>query len=124
MTAVARLLSTLHDDQGRVTIAGFYDTVRPLQEWERTAWSQLPYGDTDVLHVTGAPDLFGENGYTSLERAWGRPTAEVNGIGGGFQGVGTKTVLPREAFAKLTFRLVPDQTPDDVVAKVKPMMSS
>ena len=69
--------------------------------------------------VTGAPALFGEAGYTSLERIWARPTAEVNGIGGGFQGVGTKTVLPREAFAKLTFRLVPHQRPDDVMEKVK-----
>ena len=63
---------------------------------------------TDILALTGAPELFGEAGYTAVERTWARPTAEVNGIGGGFQGTGTKTVIPREAFAKLTFRLVPN----------------
>ena len=68
--------------------------------------------------MTGAGELFGEVGYTSLERTWARPTAEVNGMGGGFQGVGTKTVLPSEAFAKLTFRLVPHQRAADVQAKV------
>src|SRR4029450_245689 len=76
-----------------------------------------PLGDKEVLAITGAPSLFGEAGFTTLERAWARPTAEVNGIGGGFQGVGTKTVLPREAFAKLTFRLVRDQTTHEILEK-------
>jgi acetylornithine deacetylase/succinyl-diaminopimelate desuccinylase-like protein len=114
-TALARLLATLHTADGQVAIPGFYEKVRPLEAWERESWSKLPCDDEMILSVTGAPALFGEAGYTSLERLWGRPTAEVNGIGGGFQGVGTKTVLPREAFAKLTFRLVPDQTPDEVL---------
>ncbi|MDR3403997.1 MAG: dipeptidase [Chthoniobacter sp.] len=118
-TAVARLVASLHDDHGHVAVPGFYDDVAPLADWERAAWARLPFGDADLLKVTGAPELFGEEGYTSLERTWARPTAEVNGIGGGFQGVGTKTVLPQKAFAKLTFRLVPNQQPDDVMEKVK-----
>lgn len=118
-TAVARLVASLHDENGHVAVSGFYDDVAPLQDWERAAWARLPFGDADLLKVTGSPELFGEAGYTSLERTWARPTAEVNGIGGGFQGVGTKTVLPQKAFAKLTFRLVPNQQPDDVMEKVK-----
>ena len=117
--AIARIVASLHDEQGRIAVPGFYDEVVPIEAWEREAWARLPFSDADILRVTGSPELFGEAGFTSLERTWARPTAEVNGIGGGFQGVGTKTVLPREAFAKLTFRLVPNQWPDDVMEKVK-----
>jgi acetylornithine deacetylase/succinyl-diaminopimelate desuccinylase-like protein len=116
-TVAARLVASLHDDQGRVAIPGFYDSVGSLSDWERKAWAKLPYGDPEILAATGSPALFGEAGYTSIERTWARPTAEVNGIGGGFQGVGTKTVLPRETFVKLTFRLVPDQTPGEILEK-------
>ncbi len=118
-TCVARLVASLHHADGRIAVAGFYDDVTPLAEWERAAWSRLPLTDADLQRVTGAPDLVGEAGYSALERVWARPTAEVNGIGGGFQGVGSKTVIPREAFAKLTFRLVADQHPAGVFAKVK-----
>jgi acetylornithine deacetylase/succinyl-diaminopimelate desuccinylase-like protein len=117
-TAVARLIASLHDVRGHVQVEGFYDNVLPLADWERSAWAKLPLGDQEILKVTGSPSLFGEEGFTTLERTWARPTAEINGIGGGFQGIGTKTVLPREAFAKLTFRLVPDQTPHDLLEKV------
>ncbi|MEQ1850591.1 MAG: dipeptidase [Chthoniobacteraceae bacterium] len=117
-TALARLVATLHDPDGRVTVPGFYDDVTPLAQWERDAWAALPFGERELLAVTGAPRPFGEAGYSTVERAWGRPTAEVNGIGGGFQGTGSKTVIPREAFAKLTFRLVPNQRPADILAKV------
>jgi len=79
----------------------------------------MPFSDDDLRGVTGAKELFGEKGYSSLERVWARPTAEVNGIWGGFQGAGSKTVLPREAFLKLTFRLVPDQKPAEILAKVR-----
>ena len=119
VTALARLLATLHDAEGRVAVPGFYEGIPPLETWEREAWAKLPYGDREILAVTGAGELFGEAGYTSIERTWARPTAEVNGIGGGFQGVGTKTVLPSEAFAKLTFRLVPHQKPAEVLEKVR-----
>ena len=118
-TAVARLVASLHDPDGRVAVPGFYEGVAPLAEWERKSWAKLPLTDAAVLAITGAPELVGEPGYTALERVWARPTAEVNGIGGGFQGVGSKTVIPREAFAKLTCRLVPGQQPEAVVAKVK-----
>jgi acetylornithine deacetylase/succinyl-diaminopimelate desuccinylase-like protein len=118
-TAIARLIATLHDEHGRIAVPGFYDGVAPLQDWERDAWARLPFGEKELLFVTGAAHPFGEEGFTTLERAWARPTAEVNGIGGGFQGTGSKTVIPREAFAKLTFRLVPGQRPADILAKVR-----
>src|SRR5438045_9755059 len=116
ITALAQLLATLHDRQGRVAIAGFYARVKPLEDWERAAWRKLPIdGDKEVLKETGAPELFGEAGYNSLERLWARPTAEINGIGGGYQGKGTKTVIASHAMAKLTFRLVPNQEGDEIL---------
>jgi acetylornithine deacetylase/succinyl-diaminopimelate desuccinylase-like protein len=116
ITALAQLLATLHDREGRVTIAGFYDRVKPLEKWEREAWRKLPVdGDKLILKETGVPELFGEAGYNSLERVWARPTAEINGIGGGYQGQGTKTVIASHAIAKLTFRLVPDQEGDEIL---------
>jgi len=118
-TAVARLVATLHDENGRVAVPGFYDGVAPLADWEREAWSKLPLGEADLLRFTGVSELVGEAGFSGFERIWARPTAEVNGIGGGFQGKGTKTVIPRAAFAKLTFRLVPNQEPDKVMEAVK-----
>jgi acetylornithine deacetylase/succinyl-diaminopimelate desuccinylase-like protein len=116
VTALAQLLATLHDGEGRVAIAGFYDRVKPLAKWEREAWRKLPVdGDKLILKETGVPDLFGEAGYNSLERIWARPTAEINGIGGGYQGQGTKTVIASHAMAKLTFRLVPEQEGDEIL---------
>ena len=115
-TMAARLAASLHDDQGRVLIPGFYDDVLPLQEWERTAWQSLGDGDAETLALTGSPALFGEPEYTERERRWARPTAEVNGIGGGYQGEGSKTVIGREAFVKLSFRLVPAQDPEKILA--------
>jgi len=120
ITALAQLLATLHDHEGRVAIAGFYDRVKPLEDWERDAWRKLPFdGDKLVLKETGAPELFGETGYNSLERVWARPTAEINGIGGGYQGKGTKTVIASHAMAKLTFRLVPEQEGDEILKLAK-----
>lgn len=118
--AMARLVSSLHALDGRVSIDGFYDQVRPLEDWERHMWAHVPgVSDLDFLQVTGSPGLFGEPGFTSAERVWARPTAEVNGIGGGYQGEGSKTVLPAEAFVKLSFRLVPDQNPKEIMELVK-----
>lgn len=119
-TALARLLASLHDREGRIAIGNFYDEVEPLQDWEREMWKKLPIDvDAEVLKETGVPELFGEAGYSTLERIWARPTAEINGVGGGYQGKGTKTVIPREAMAKLTFRLVPNQNAEKIVARAK-----
>jgi acetylornithine deacetylase/succinyl-diaminopimelate desuccinylase-like protein len=119
-SAIARLVASMHALDGRVAIEGFYDNVRPLEPWEREMWANIPgVSDADFLAVTGSPGLFGEAGYSSAERTWARPTAEVNGIGGGYQGEGSKTVLPAEAFAKLSFRLVPDQSPKEIMEKVQ-----
>ena len=120
ITALARLLATLHDDKGHVAISGFYDDVLPLQDWEREAWKKLPIDpDKAILEETGAPKLFGEAGYSTLERIWARPTAEINGIGGGYQGPGSKTVIASHAMAKLTFRLVPNQVGDKITDLAK-----
>jgi acetylornithine deacetylase/succinyl-diaminopimelate desuccinylase-like protein len=120
ITALAQLLATLHDREGRVTITGFYDRVNALEDWEREAWRKLPIdGDKLILEETGAPELFGEAGYNSMERIWARPTAEINGIGGGYQGKGTKTVIASHAMAKLTFRLVPEQEGDEILKLAK-----
>jgi acetylornithine deacetylase/succinyl-diaminopimelate desuccinylase-like protein len=117
-TMLAHLVASLHDAHGHILIPGFYDDVRPVQPWEREAWSRLPGGAEETLALTGVPQLWGEAGYSDHERRWARPTAEVNGIGGGYQGEGSKTVIPRSAFAKFSFRLVPDQDPEDILAKV------
>ena len=119
-TALARMLATLHDADGHIAVPGFYDDVAPLQDWEREAWKKLPIdADAEMLGETKAPALFGEKGFSTLERIWARPTAEINGMGSGYQGPGTKTVLPSHAMAKLTFRLVPNQKGDAVVDLVK-----
>lgn len=119
-TAVARLVSSLHLPDGTVAIEGFYDDVRPLEAWEREMWAKVPgVSDEDYLKVTGSPATFGEPGYNSAERVFARPSAEVNGIGGGYQGEGSKTVIPAEAFVKFSFRLVPDQDPKTILQQVK-----
>src|SRR3954449_1665245 len=116
ITALARLLATLHDENGHVAIEGFYDKLKPLEDWERKAWRELPIdGEKAIQEETGVPELFGEKDYTTLERIWGRPTAEINGIGGGYQGMGTKTVIASHAMAKLTFRMVPNQDGDEIL---------
>ncbi len=109
--ALCRLIATLHDDQGRIQIPGFYDRVRPLSDAERRAFARLPFDDSKYGREIGVSGLFGEVGYTTLERRWARPTCEVNGLSAGYQGVGPKTIIPGSATVKLTCRLVPDQDP-------------
>ncbi len=119
-TAVAQLVASLHDKNGKVTVEGFYEKVREMEPWEREMAAKTPgAADEDFLKVTGAPSLCGEEGYTAAERIWARPTLEVNGIGGGYQGEGSKTVLPAEAMAKFSCRLVPDQDPDEIYEQLK-----
>ena len=119
VTVLARLIAGLHDRNLKVKLDGFYDDVKPLEPWERRAWKHLPLQDVQLLKMTGAPALNGERGFSSLERVWARPTAEVNGFGGGYQGEGTKTVLPSKATAKFTFRLVPNQDPQKISEMVQ-----
>ena len=114
---LARVLAALHDESGRVTIPGFYDGVQELQPQQKQQWARLDDLDSkrfmaDVGLVTPA----GERGYSVIEQRWARPTAELNGITGGYQGVGSKTVIPSKASAKLTFRLVPGQDPARIQA--------
>ena len=123
-TAIAKLISSLHDSDGKIKVAGFYDDVRKIQEWERDSWAGLPVNEAETLELTGSSELFGENGFTDAERRWARPTAEVNGIGGGYQGEGSKTVIPSKSFAKLSFRLVPDQDPENILKIVREHLES
>ncbi len=116
--AMARLVASLHDDSGRIAVAGYYDTVRELTPAERGAIAALPFDERAYLQQVGAPAPFGEPGYTTLERQWTRPTIDVNGMWGGYTGPGQKTVIPSEAHAKITCRLVPDQDPHQVIALV------
>jgi len=116
--AMAALIASLHTPDGRVAVDGFYDEVRELSRAERAAIAALPYDERAYLAQVGAPEPFGEPGYSTLERQWTRPTLEVNGMWGGYQGPGQKTVIPHEAHAKITCRLVPDQNPERVQAQV------
>jgi len=116
--ALARLIASLHQPDGRVAVAGFYDRVRELSRAERAEIAGLPFDEAAYLAQVGAAAAVGEPGYSTLERQWTRPTIEVNGMWGGYQGPGTKTIVPSEAHAKITCRLVPDQEPDEVVALV------
>ena len=111
---LAQILTQMKDKSGRVKIPGFYDDVVPLRDEERAEWKRLPFNETRYRKELGAPKLFGETGYTTLERVWARPTFEVNGLLGGFTGEGAKTVIPATAMAKISMRLVPDQDPDKV----------
>ena len=112
--ALCELIASMHDANGQITLPGFYDKVRPLSAEERAELARLPISDDYYLKSTGAPALYGEAGYTTLERIGARPTLEVNGLYSGFTGEGAKTVLPAWAMAKISTRLVPDQHPDDV----------
>jgi acetylornithine deacetylase/succinyl-diaminopimelate desuccinylase-like protein len=116
--AMAQLIASLHAPDGRVAVAGFYDHVRDLSPEERDEIARLPFDEDAYLAQIGATAAVGEPGYTTLERLWTRPTLEVNGMWGGYQGPGSKTIVPSEAHAKITCRLVPDQNPSDVVAMV------
>jgi acetylornithine deacetylase/succinyl-diaminopimelate desuccinylase-like protein len=118
-TAIARLVAALHDDQGRVQVPGFYDAVRELSDAERLLFGKVPFDEAGFLAVAQSRAVAGEAGYTTLERLGARPTAEVNGIGGGYQGVGGKTIVPSDAFVKLSFRLVADQDPAVIRAAVE-----
>jgi acetylornithine deacetylase/succinyl-diaminopimelate desuccinylase-like protein len=111
---LAQVLAQMKDRSGRIKIPGFYDDVRPLREEERAEFRRLPFNESRYRKELGAPRLFGEKGYTTLERVWARPTFEVNGLLAGWTGEGSKTVIPATAMAKVSMRLVPDQHPDRI----------
>ncbi|MEK4712299.1 dipeptidase [Sporosarcina sp. FSL K6-5500] len=116
--ALAEVLASFRDKEGTIAIEGFYDNVRPLLDEEREAYQALGFNEDELKEEIGVTELFGEKGYSHLERTWTRPTLEVNGVFGGFSGEGIKTVLPAEAGAKITCRLVPDQDPDEIIEKL------
>ncbi|MGD2156371.1 MAG: dipeptidase [Anaerolineales bacterium] len=112
--ALCEIIAGMHDSSGRITLPGFYDDVRPLNDEEREELARLPMKEDFYFERTGVATLWGEEGYSPVERTGARPTLEVNGIQSGFTGEGAKTVLPGFAMAKLSSRLVPDQDPDKV----------
>lgn len=116
ITELTRVLAELHDKKRRVTIPGFYDDVIPLTKKERHNWKKLKFNSVAALKKIGIgkDGDIGEAGYTAMEREWGRPTAEINGIWGGYTGKGAKTVIPAHASAKVSFRLVADQDPKKI----------
>lgn len=123
VNTLARLLASLVDDQGRVRVPGFYDNVLPLTDQERRQYVELGFSDEAFRQQLGVDGLTGEAGYTTLERRWARPTCDVNGIWGGYQGEGAKTVLPARAGAKFSFRLVPQQDPHQIAVALKEMLT-
>ena len=115
--AMAALLAGLHDERNRVTLPRFYDRVLPLSDEEKDLLARLPFDEKHWLAEAGESGAaHGEQGYSTLERIWARPTAEINGMWGGHTGPGSKTIIPRAAHAKISFRLVADQDPADVAA--------
>jgi len=114
--ALARLLASLHDAHGQVQLPGFYDSVVPLKDSERAGWAALKFEDERLAKQLGVSELAGEAGYSTLERRWARPTCDVHGLMGGYQGEGSKTIIPARVGAKVSFRLVPNQDPA-IVAK-------
>ncbi|MFC2025708.1 dipeptidase [Chloroflexota bacterium] len=111
---LCELIAGMHDEFGRITLPGFYDSVQPIEESERIELARLPMDEDFYITQTGVPALYGEMGYTPVEQVGARPTLEVNGILSGFTGEGSKTVLPSKAMAKISMRLVPEQNPDSV----------
>ena len=114
INALAKIITDMKDKNGRVLIDGFYDDVKPLSENEKAEFAKLPFSNEDYMKTLGVEMLSGEDGYTTLERLWSRPTLDCNGIWGGFTADGAKTVLPSMAYAKISMRLVPNQQPDKI----------
>ena len=117
--ALAYLINSMRSPDGQILVDGFYDDVLAVPEAEREQYARIPYDENEYKRKLGVKQLCGEPGFSTYERAWIRPTLEVNGIWGGFQGEGIKTVIPSEAHAKITCRLVPDQKPDDIVDLIR-----
>jgi acetylornithine deacetylase/succinyl-diaminopimelate desuccinylase-like protein len=119
INALTRILGELHDPDGRIQLPGFYDRVTPVSNAQRAQWDALGFDERAFLGTIGLDTPTGERGYSALERLWARPTADVNGIWGGYTGIGSKTVIASEASAKVSFRLVPNQDPDEVMQQFR-----
>ncbi len=122
--AIAEIIAKLKDADGRCLVPGFYDDVLDLEQDERDAFASLNYTDAVLKQETGAPEAFGEDGYTTLERMWARPTCDVNGIASGYGGDGAKTIVPAKAVAKVSMRLVPNQDPAKIAAAFQEFVQS
>ena len=117
--ALSKMLGSLHDENGQITIDGFYENTYVASQWERDQYAKLPFSKEQYLASTGAPQLWGEKGYSPLEQNWIRPTLDCNGITGGYQGEGSKTIIPSWASAKITMRLVPNMKPMEICDKAE-----
>lgn len=120
--ALSRMLAALVDKRGRIQIPGFYDDVVPLTDQERKQFAALPFDENAFMKQVGVDALSGEEGYTTNERRWARPTYDINGLWSGYQGEGAKTVLPAKAGAKFSFRLVPDQDSEKIHSALRSML--
>jgi acetylornithine deacetylase/succinyl-diaminopimelate desuccinylase-like protein len=116
---LAKMIGRLHFENGQVAIDGFYNNVYTPSHWEKDQMAKLPFDQKTFLASTGAPKLWGEKGYVPLEQTWSRPTLDCNGIAGGYQGEGGKTIIPSWASTKITMRLVPNMNPDDICNKIE-----
>ncbi len=119
VNALCGMMAKLHDKDGKVTIPGFYQKVKPVSKWERKEFGKLPHNDARYRRSLGVPALAGEKGYSTLERTWSRPTLDINGITGGYQGEGAKTIIPAWASCKITMRLVPNQDQTDICDRIE-----
>lgn len=117
--ALSKFLAKMIDDSGRIQLPGFYDSVQDLETSEREMWAGLQFSDAEFAKQMGVDALMGEAGYSTLERRWARPTFDVHGLWSGYQGEGGKTIVPAKAGAKISFRLVPNQTPAEVAKQLQ-----
>ena len=124
INVLGKIIGSLQGDNGKILIDGFYDDVIPLTDWEKEQYAALPFNKDEYLAKTGSSGLFGDTDYTVLEQIWGRPTLDVNGITGGYQGEGAKTIIPSWATCKITMRLVADQDPMDICNKIEKHIQS
>ena len=116
---LCKMVAQLHDKNGKIAVPGFYQGVKSMTKWEKAAFKKLPFNLNQYKKSIGINDVQGEKGFTTHERQWVRPTLDVNGIKGGYQGEGAKTIIPAKASCKITMRLVPNQDPKDVCNKVE-----
>lgn len=124
VNGLAKMVAALHDDSGRVQIPGFYDEIIPLTQTERDVFAALPFNEADYLANLGMDAVWGEEGFSTLERRWARPTCDVNGLFGGYTGEGPKTIVPSSATVKITCRLVPGQDPKKLTAALQQFLES